>query len=303
MKVLVLSPGPDTGGQGIRIKRAFDRFGGDGWEVRSVHRTDSYFRWGHDARWEAAQALYDWADVVHHKTDLSGYLQFDRGQGKPAVIHWQGSGLRREPSRAVREALAVGAKQLVSTVDLLTQAPAAEWLPTPYDLDDLARYRNPKGGRELIVAHAPTNRAVKGTEAVVAAVRRLAGRGYRVKLDVIEGVEWRACLSRKGRAAVFVDQLLLGYGNNAVEAWAMGIPVIAGADDTAVTARMRDLWGEVPYLEASPTNIEDRLAALLDSAELRAEYAERGLAHVRRYHAEEAVVQQLKRIWDEARHG
>ena len=61
---------------------------------------------------------------------------------------------------------------------------------------------------------------------------------------------------RKGRADVFVDQMILGYGCNAIEAWGMGIPVIAGVDPEKAPSiimqtipldtrdRMLQLWGD-----------------------------------------------------------
>src|ERR687887_1279097 len=46
-------------------------------------------------------------------------------------------------------------------------------------------------GPTLRVAHAPSKRAVKGTEAVLAAVEELRSRGAAVELDLIEGVPHR----------------------------------------------------------------------------------------------------------------
>ena len=83
-------------------------------------------------------------------------------------------------------------------------------------------------GRELVVAHAPTDRDVKGTRHVVEAVDSLRSEGVALRLDLIEGVTRSEVLERLAAADLVVDQLLMGwYGAFAVEAMAIGRPVFA----------------------------------------------------------------------------
>lgn len=103
---------------------------------------------------------------------------------------------------------------------------------------------------------------------------------------------WQESLARKGRADIFVDQLHLGYGLSAIEAWAMGIPVVAHADDPTVTGRMRAMWGGLPFADGIGS-----LRWLVADAGLRREWGQRGFAHARRYHSQAAVVERLGAIY------
>lgn len=149
------------------------------------------------------------------------------------------------------------------------------------------------------IAHAPTSREVKGTAFFLEAIRQLQAEGYDIQLDLIEGVTWAECLQRKAQADIYYDQVKLGYGNNAIEAWGMGIPVVAGAHHSTLQ-EMRSRFGELPFLNATEATIYDRLKALILSEDLRAEYTERGLNHVERFHDERVVVETLKALYRRA---
>ena len=167
----------------------------------------------------------------------------------------------------------------------------------------------------LVIAHAPTNRAAKGTEALLAAFARLR-HSYPIRLLLIERRSWAHTLLAKATADIFVDQLLLGYGCNGIEAMGMGIPVISGVDPVAGAAlartnpelavppltsdAMSEHWSALPYLHASQASIEAALEAMLAEPALRAEYAARGMAHAQRFHADDVVVPQLQRAYQRA---
>jgi glycosyltransferase involved in cell wall biosynthesis len=149
------------------------------------------------------------------------------------------------------------------------------------------------------VAHAPTNREVKSTKLLLAAVERLQGEGFDVELDLIERRPWTECLERKAKADIYFDQVILGYGCNAIEAWGMGIPVIAGGSDETLD-EMERRFGYLPFIHATPETIYDALLELVESAELRERYGQLGLAHVRKWHDASVVVEQLKGIYQRA---
>jgi hypothetical protein len=130
-------------------------------------------------------------------------------------------------------------------------------------------------------------------------VEELRRRGVQVRIDVIEEVSNAECLRRKARADIFVDQLHLGYGGNAVEAWAMSIPTVCGASP-AILADMRAEWGELPFHAATPGDLADRLHELMDDAALRATVVKRQARHAATYHAEVAVLPRLLSSYSEA---
>jgi hypothetical protein len=149
------------------------------------------------------------------------------------------------------------------------------------------------------IAHAPTNRQVKSTQLLLDAVKRLQAEGFAVELDIIEHRPWAECLERKAKADIYFDQVQLGYGCNALEAWAMGIPVIAGASDDTLD-EMERRFGHLPFYHATEETIYDALKELVEDPELRKRYGQIGYEYVRKYHDYPVVVEQLKRLYQQA---
>ncbi len=84
------------------------------------------------------------------------------------------------------------------------------------------------GNQRPLVVHAPSHRGVKGTAHVLAAVTRLHQEGVAFEFRLVEGLSNAAARAVYEQADLVVDQLLAGwYGGLAVEAMALGKPVIA----------------------------------------------------------------------------
>lgn len=305
IKAVLFSSLWDTGGQGIRIKQAFDRHPALGVEARSIHTDTSYFDYPKDistADNDTVERLFREADVLHMRNDLGGLRRLGRGQ--PVVLHHHGTRFREHHDQIAEYARNWPSRviQVASTIDLTILEPDVRWLPSPYNLDVLSAmrpYLEPNHGL-IRIAHAPTNRAVKSTDRIMAAIQNLHASGYNISFDLIERQNWNECLRRKALADIYIDQLNLGYGNNAVEAWGMGIPVVAGIADEKVRAAMLARWGTLPFKEANETNLEGQLAELIVDAEYRLHWSRAGLGHVRRYHEEFKVAAYLADIYHEA---
>lgn len=302
MKVFIVSPGYDTAGQAARIAGAFKRHAPD-WSVRAMRLKRDFLHFPPDLEWDEERAikLYDEADVVHHQNGLGMYVHLDKGQCKPTILHHHGTRLRRNPDDVYSEGNSVGATQLVSTVDLLDDCPRATWLPSPCNVREVSSYRvEGKRGQDntaVRIGHAPTNRRAKNTSAILAILDSLSER-CNIEIDLIEQVEWTACLSRKARCDIFIDQIALGYGNNAIEAMAMGIPVVSGWTNQQEREDFVQCSGTLPqFVEATLENLDAQLEPLIRSKELREEWGRRGRDYVDMFHAEERVVEQLKRIY------
>jgi hypothetical protein len=315
VRILNISLGQDTGGQQMRLRRAFQRHMPT-WEYEAVTSTHTFYEI--QRKYNPAVVNHDlWprAHVVHTHNNLANIARFER-RGvlrKPYVIHHHGTMYRIGYRQHLRDAKERRAVPIVSTLDLQAIAPdVTTWVPQAYSLDELASYRGAKRDDGVLrIAHAPTNRAIKSTEVLIAAVDRLRKEGAAVELDVIERVSNVECMRRKGTADVYVDQVLFGYGCNAVEAWGMGLPVIAGVDPELclprtrmrIPADTRDLmlstWGTLPFYEATEGTLYDALVAMLKPA-TRRKYAKLGMDHVKRWHDERLVVEQLKAIYAEA---
>jgi glycosyltransferase involved in cell wall biosynthesis len=162
----------------------------------------------------------------------------------------------------------------------------ARWLPgsrfLPYaNLDPQGIVASPPpGNAELVVAHAPTNREVKGTEHVVRAIDGLRGEGVAIRLEVIEGMPRTEALERLRAADVVVDQLRLGwYGGLAVEAMALGRPVLAN-----IREGENPFGDALPVVRTGPERLRDDLRALAGDRERLAALGRAGRAFVESVH-------------------
>jgi hypothetical protein len=303
MRVLSLSTGQDLAGIGVRMAQAFARCAPD-WEFRATASSTTYIDYPIDVpyRQQDAERLYDAADVVHLHGNLNAHDWYDDGQGKPTILEHHGTEFRWYHGKLARRARQIGAVQVASTLDLTMLERGIEWMPAPYNLDELRAIRaaHYEPSDRIRIAHAPTDRQLKGTGLFLDIMRALA-RTHPVELVLIEGRTWKHCLALKATADIFYDQLQLGYGCNAIEAWGMGIPVVAGVADPDVRALMAQRWDGLPFYEASDTDaLYDALRTLVESEQARREWAERGTRHVERFHEEDRVVPLLQDLYRNA---
>jgi glycosyltransferase involved in cell wall biosynthesis len=154
-------------------------------------------------------------------------------------------------------------------------------------------------GGVVRLAHAPSKRAVKGTEAVIAAVEALRARGAPIELDLIEGVPNREARLRYAAADVIVDQLKIGwYGMFAIESMALAKPVVVHLDEEA-TAETEEAFGlELPLVRANEGNLETVLAGLLEVRETLPQLGRRSREYVERVHAHTSVARRVLEIYE-----
>jgi glycosyltransferase involved in cell wall biosynthesis len=189
--------------------------------------------------------------------------------------------------------------------DLLHVLPSrARFLPyANVDLRDW-RYIPPKAdrGRVPLVLHAPSHRGVKGTEQLLAAVEQLKREGLEFEFRLVEGMPRDRARKLYEDADIFVDQLLAGwYGGVAVEAMALGKPVIAyirEADLDFVPVEMRR---ELPVIGADVRTIGGVLGRLIAAGPReRSELGRRGRAYVERWHDPLKIAAGLIRDYESA---
>jgi hypothetical protein len=242
---------------------------------------------------DAVRQSYQWADsVVVHNEPL---IVTNIGSGKPLTVHHHGSRFRTNPEQMWRQGEEVGARQVVSTVDLLLSVPrgkSAEWMPQVCDIERPDSDRRPNA--PILITHAPTNKQTKGTRHVIRASRELRTEAA---FDIIMRQPWWSCLRRKARSDIFVDQLNLGYGNNAIEAWMVGLPVLASAPGPIIERMLDEFGGDLPFFLTSAETLADDLRPFIESADLREEWAQIGMRHVERFHAPDAWLAHAERLY------
>lgn len=289
MKVINYLPYDDIGGVGYRTGAAFNRLRPD-WQYHAYAGAPSYLQFPQHTPWSWDRILEDWAtcDVAHvhdHIPDVSK-------RHPPTVVTFHGTGFRETPDEHLRLA-GSAAQVLVSTLDLwLLKPDDTQWCPQMDDLDRIAKYRQQNHGT-LRIGHAPTNRDLKSTEKLIEACQHLP-----VELVLIENQPWETCLRIKGTIDVLFDQTAYGYGGNAIEAWAMGIPVVCGAPDTTLNEYERR-FGQLPFYLTTEDTLTAALTEMLNPT-VRAEYAQRGTDHAHRWHSQQAGVTLLEQVYLDA---
>lgn len=234
------------------------------------------------------KALWKRADIIHIHD--SAIIPRDVPP-RPVVITFHGSTYRKRPQHWNKEVKRLGWLATAATFDLTLFGP--RWLPDCRP--DLSSYVHKVQGR-FRVCQAPTKRHVKSTDQVTAAAKAF-------DFDLISKVAWEQCLKRKGRADVLVDQFLLGYGCNAIEAWLMGIPVIANASNSKVLQLIKQhAPAGFPFVRCvdKPGKIRAALERLRDDRKHYDEYMKRGRLYAERNHSYAAVAARAIEFYYEA---
>ncbi|MGK7344296.1 MAG: glycosyltransferase [Candidatus Nitrospinota bacterium M3_3B_026] len=190
--------------------------------------------------------------------------------------------------------------------DLLRFLPGrAEFLPyTIASWDDSPPRLPARRSGPLVVVHAPSNRAVKGTSCLLEAVSRIErSHPGKIQLDLVEGVPHHEALARYAAADVVVDQLLIGwYGALSVEAMRMGVPVICylrRSDFSFLPAGMADDLAEAVTI-ATPQTLEEALLTILENRETIAVKSEAARAFVHKWHDPEKIARHVVGRYEEA---
>ena len=189
-------------------------------------------------------------DVFHFYFGLTlvpKSLQFPllRALGKRSVMHFLGSDIRGKPPAELAWATAP-AREIVGSYDAIRWVPDADVVPPGIDLREYTpRAARPTRARPVVL-HAPPRRR-KGTEHVIAACEQLP-----VELEIVEGLHHDEARRRYERADIVVDQLNAGwYGLFAIEAMALGKPVVTFLHDEAVERTEKAFGTEVPIVSAT----------------------------------------------------
>lgn len=200
---------------------------------------------------------------------------------------------------------------LVSTPDLLEFVPGAQLMPGPVDLEKWT----PRPPRTTLISaddpirilHAPSDREIKGTRHLLAAVERLKAAGYPVEVLLLEGVPHSDVVQFCNRADLAVDQLMIGaYGTVSIEMMAKGVPVVCRIRDD-----LRQYYADdLPIVSAEPfgggdegrpvagSDIYAVLEELILHPESWADLGRRGIEYVTREHEMHRVAERVLPLYE-----
>jgi hypothetical protein len=145
----------------------------------------------------------------------------------------------------------------------------------------MSEYKADIPGRDIpLVVHAPSNRAVKGTDIILQTLERLKAEGYLFELRFLQGMSNSQVVSELTQADVVIDQLHFPlHGKLGVEAMASGCALA-----TCDRAGYEPFPANRPIWHIDPENVGVQLKRLLSDRELRIRLAQEGRAYVERFH-------------------
>ena len=243
-------------------------------------------------QWRAFAQLAPETDVFHFYFGLtlvpkSVQFRLLRALGKKSVMHFLGSDIRGKPPRELDWSRRAGAR-VIGSYDAIRWVPDAHVIPPGIDVQAIEPTPPQQRDRPLVV-HAPSSRAKKGTEHVVAACAKLG-----LDLEIVEGLDHREAFERYRRADIVVDQLNAGwYGVFAIEAMALGKPVVTFLHEEAARRTSEAFGVDVPIVSATKETLAEVLRPLADSYDERVRVGAASRAFVEEVHDLRRVADRL----------
>lgn len=182
--------------------------------------------------------------------------------------------------------------------ELQSYMPRALIVPRVVDVANIEEYLsvcdNSKQKKTFTIAHAPSNKEIKGTNYIASAIESLKEKGYNIDFKLVEGMNHHEALKEYAKADIVIDQVRIGwYGVLAVEAMALGKPVVSYIRNDL----KHYLPKQKPVVSANPKNIETVLERLLNDGELRELTASSARKYVRELHDAPHVAETLEYVY------
>lgn len=216
---------------------------------------------------------------LHGRTLFIHYQGDDARQGDISLTHFEysiarqvGKGYYCQASdnfkRRMIQIMARSCAQVYAVnPDLLhVLEPKARFIPYCHiQLDEwLPQFIDPAGTAPLRIGHAPSHRGVKGTDLILKTLEKLRFEGYIFDLDLIEGVSQDTARKRFEKVDIVIDQLYAGwYGGVAVEAMALGKPVVVYIREDDLQFVPNQMRAELPFIKVTPDTLEEGLRRAL----------------------------------------
>ncbi len=282
--------------------------------------------------WADVFKYLKWADIVHwyfgsNELPFNLDLKYIAAMKKTAVIEFWGSDIR-VPSIAARDNIymkkvfeenpelaykaeekSIAVQRKFAKYNFFCIVPGSE-LRAYINKDIFPHYRtihqripmhefNPKfpepDKKCPVIVHSPSNKAIKGTDAVIRAVDSLRNK-YDFEFKLIHNVEHNKTLEIISNCDIMLDQFYGGdHGLAELEAMAFGKPTFCYIKPSCLKNYPEDL----PIVNANPDNLADVLEGFLTDGRRRHEIGRRSREYVEKYHDAHKVAQQLVDIYEE----
>lgn len=234
--------------------------------------------------------------IVHHRGSETRLLSVARSFNNPYV--------RVKPSWSEKK-IHAHLKKLATYIDEAI-VPDHEILPyvekyykkvhvVPYAIDvSSLNPQYPLSHANPLIVHAPSNRDIKGTDYIIAAVNRLKKEGLTFRFKLVENLPHKIAQQLYQQSTIIIDQIQIGsYANLSMEAMAMGKPVVCFIRDDLRQTFPQDL----PIVSANPDTIYSVLKDLLNQPDLWPSLGMKGRRYVEENHNYEKIAKMLIEIY------
>lgn len=195
--------------------------------------------------------------------------------------------------------LDVGASSMIDydhVSDIFKDKPFSR-IPLPIDTETI-NFNPAKKNKKITIAHSPTRRGFKGTDAVLKAMSILNNQRNDYEFIIIEGLPFKEYIEVMKNVDIVIDQVYSqSPGMNALEMLAAGKIVFTGA--TELGKSYFDFMQDFPGFDASPDPIKlaNKLSEILDSQHMFAEWSEYGREYIEENHNCITVANQFVSLW------
>lgn len=175
--------------------------------------------------------------------------------------------------------------------------PGARFIPYSHiGLEEWVPVYTQAQNRPLRIGHAPSNRKVKGTDFILAALNELAAEGLEFELVLVEGLSHEAARRQYEQIDLLIDQVHAGwYGGLAVEVMALGKPVMAYIREEDLDFIPHEMRAELPILKITLETLKyDLCNAITMPREQLLALAHRSRAYVERWHDPMRIANEIR---------
>lgn len=172
-------------------------------------------------------------------------------------------------------------------------------IPYARDLDFILKLKtitHKKNAKKIIILHAPTVPEVKGSAYIEKTLKKICRKYPQVEFQIPMNLPNDELLRQMAQADIIIDQLLVGwYGGQAVEAMALGKPVISYIHQPYLN--LVDFAHEIPIINSSIWALEKDLEILIENQKLRQRLGKEGIAFAKKYHRPEKIADQYLKLY------
>jgi hypothetical protein len=181
--------------------------------------------------------------------------------------------------------------------ELSRYVPGGEFLPySSVDIQSMAVHPPKTGGRPRIV-HAPSDASIKGTPHILQALRALRKK-WDFEFVLVQNMAHERALEVYRTADIVIDQVLAGwYGGVAVEAMAMGKPVLCYLRYEDFDCVPDDLIADLPIANIRPDRLAEDIAVVLGRRSEWGDWSERSRRFVETWHNPRVIAEAMIELY------